>query len=303
MGYGRYSADTYDSISSSYHGKSAGAIFSNPHISPDMDPKGIIMRESRDQDENTPSLAVIIALDVTGSMGYIPESLVKGCMKNLIPTIMKHGVENPQVLFAGIGDLLFDSAPLQVGQFESTAELMDKWLTSLYLEGGGGGNHQESYPLAHLVGGYHTSIDCFEKRNQKGILITIGDEAPGQDIPASFLKNYLGYKQGFDISAADVLARAQSLYHVYHLHIQEGSYRNDATVIGSWKKLLGENLALVEDHTKISEIIATITAIHNGHDLKEVTKNFDKDTAKVVEKALVHVNTSLIGKIKGILHI
>ena len=32
-----------------------------------------------------------------------------------------------------------DAAPLQVGQFESTAELMDQWLTWTYLEGRGGG--------------------------------------------------------------------------------------------------------------------------------------------------------------------
>ena len=49
-------------------------------------------------------------------------------------------VPDPQILFVAVGDATSDRAPLQVGQFESTAELMDQWLTWSFLEGGGGGS-------------------------------------------------------------------------------------------------------------------------------------------------------------------
>ena len=39
--------------------------------------------------------------------------------------------------------MLYEVITLQVGQFESTAELMDQWLTWTYLEGGGGGGRRE----------------------------------------------------------------------------------------------------------------------------------------------------------------
>lgn len=57
-------------------------------------------------------------------------------------------VADPQVMFMAVGDATSDRAALQVGQFESTAELMDQWLTWCFLEGGGGGTGHESYELA-----------------------------------------------------------------------------------------------------------------------------------------------------------
>ena len=56
-----------------------------------------------------------------------------------------------------------DSAPLQVGQFESSDELLDKWLTNIYFEAGGGGNGGESYALAWYFAALKTATDSMEK--------------------------------------------------------------------------------------------------------------------------------------------
>jgi hypothetical protein len=163
-------------------------VFEERSLNNAMDPHDVAVRESRDSDEHPNSLAIIIALDVTGSMGSIPHHLVKEGLPSIMEGIIQAGIPDPQVLFLGIGDTNFDSAPLQVGQFESSDELLDKWLTSVYLEGGGGGNVGESYHLAWYFAAKHTSIDCFEKRKQKGLLFTIGDEPVLDNLPKAQLQ-------------------------------------------------------------------------------------------------------------------
>ncbi len=85
------------------------------------------------------------------NMGMVPESIVKKTLPDLMGSLLEAGIADPQVLFLGLGDFVYDQAPLQVGQFESSAQLLDRWLTKVYLEGGGGGNNWESYNLAYLV--------------------------------------------------------------------------------------------------------------------------------------------------------
>ena len=138
MGGGSWSDDAYKHIASSYAGKSTAKVFTSTSINVDMSPMGVTFRESRDSDEHPETVAIKIGLDETGSMGKIPEIIARQKMAALMPTVIKHGVPHPQVLFEGIGDHISDAAPLQVGQFESETTLLDKWLTGMYLEGNGG---------------------------------------------------------------------------------------------------------------------------------------------------------------------
>ena len=74
------------------------------------------------------------------------------------------------VLFGAIGDAnphYGEVSPIQIGQFEGEAHLMDKWLTAIHLEGAGGPYGQESYEYAFYAAARHTSCDCFEKRGKK----------------------------------------------------------------------------------------------------------------------------------------
>ena len=139
MGGSSWSSDAYKNLSNSYATKSKSAIFTSTKLTSTMSPHGIKFRESRDSDAHPKSLAINLYLDVTGSMGDIPNFLIKEKLGTLMETLIKHGIEHPQVLFGGIGDQYSDQAPLQVGQFESGTEELNKWLTELYLEGNGGG--------------------------------------------------------------------------------------------------------------------------------------------------------------------
>ncbi len=292
MGYTSWSNDAYSKLKNSRTGKSVNDIFVNNskgEISDRMSPFGIKFRESRDSEAHPESLSIGVFLDVTGSMGRIPEILVREKLGSLMNTLIAHGVEHPQILFGAIGDHISDRYPLQVGQFESGTDELDKWLTEIYIEGGGGGQSMESYTLAWLFASRHTSIDCFEKRKQKGFLFTIGDEAAWDSLQADRLKNLMGYAQTDTVSDRELLEEAQRSYHVFHIHINEASYKDSPVVLGYWRSILGERLIILEDYNAIAETIATTVAVIHGVDLKQVLNSFDDKTAKTVGDALVQI--------------
>lgn len=288
MGYGSWSNDAYEHLSRSYVDKSADDIFKDKE-DVEMSAIDINVRESRDSDEHPNSLAIMVFLDETGSMGIIPEIIVKEKLGALMSTLIDNGIEHPQILFSGIGDHISDRSPIQVGQFESETDKLDKWLTSLYLEGGGGGQNRESYLLAWLIAGRHTSIDCFEKRGEKGFLFTIGDEKSWDSVDSAHLKKLLGYSQADDVTDTQLLEEAQRLYNVYHIHVNETGYRNDSDVLGYWKKMLGERLIILEDYNAICETIATAVAVQHGVDMKTIVSKFDSKTASTVANALAMI--------------
>jgi hypothetical protein len=294
MGFSTWSDDAATHISRSYASKSVDDIFKTKTIASDMDPKNLTVRESRDSDAHPNSIAVMVFLDETGSMGDIPEAIARGKLGALMNTIIDNGIPDPQILFAAIGDHISDYYPLQVGQFESGTEELNKWLTSMNLEGRGGGQDMESYLLAWLVAGRHTSIDCFEKRNTKGFLFTIGDERSWDCVDAGSLKKLLGYAQCEDVTDVQLLEEAQRLYNVYHIHINETGYRDDPTVLGYWKKMLGERLIVLDDYNAVCETIATLIAVQHGVDMKTVTSKFSAAIAGAVTTALVAVSTGTI---------
>lgn len=292
MGYTSWSSDAYSHLKTSYSGKSADQIFSSG-MNPTMDPKGLVFRESRDSDAHPNSIAIAVFLDVTGSMGQIPEMLIRHKLGSLMDTLLAHGVEDPQVMFSAIGDHHTDRAPLQIGQFESGTDELNECLSKVYIEGGGGGQNMESYLLAWLVAGRHTSIDCFEKRGNKGFLFTIGDEKSWDSVAAPRLKELMGYAQTDPITDAQVLAQAQRMYHVFHIHINETGYKDNPDVIGYWKKLLGERALILDQHMAVAELIASTVAVINGANLDKVAAEFDDATAKSVKNALMLVNTDV----------
>ncbi|MCI5164740.1 MAG: hypothetical protein D3903_01305 [Candidatus Electrothrix sp. GM3_4] len=174
--------------------------------------------------------------------------------------VIQSGIKDPQLMFLALGDHEYDRSPLQVGQFESSDDLMDKWLTNVYLEGGGGGNTGESYLLAWYFAAFHTSIDCFEKRKKKGFLFTIGDEPTLPGISENDLETIMGEGQYASYHATTLLDKARERYHVYHLHIKQTYVGSMQETVDDWKQLLGDHLIVLEDHKEVSTVIPKIIA-------------------------------------------
>ena len=178
MGYGNYSQSAHQALAAGRSNLSRDEVFQQRGCHALMNPLQLTVRESRDSAEHPASLGIVFALDVTGSMGTIPEALARQELPTFMKLLGDFQVPDPQVMFMALGDANSDDAPLQVGQFETTAELMDQWLTWSYLEGHGGGNGMESYDLAFYVLAQHTDLDCWVKRKKKGYLFMTGDELP-----------------------------------------------------------------------------------------------------------------------------
>lgn len=258
MGGPRYSyaSRSVRATTEGYDTKPAHEIFKSRNMNLEMSPHGVNLRESRDADDERKAVPIVLAVDVTGSMGSIPHFLVKQGLPDMMDKIIKNGIPDPQVLFVGIGDHECDRAPLQIGQFESSDELLDHWLTKLWLEGGGGGNTGESYMLAWFFAGRYTSTDHFEKRGKKGILFTIGDEPVLKHLPARDQKAIMGDGQYSDMTSAALLEKVKEKYEVFHLHMLQGCNGNDQRVKDGWKQLLGDNCIFVQRKEDVEQIIA-----------------------------------------------
>lgn len=262
MGGGTYSSVSrmHSIRAAMYATSSPTTIFMERSINNAMNPCGVQIRESRDSSEHPESLAIIIALDVTGSMGSVPHYLVKEGLPAIMDAIINSGIKDPQVLFLGIGDHECDHAPLQVGQFESSDELLDKWLTTIFLEGGGGSNYGESYMLAWYFAAYHTDIDCLNKRGQKGFLFTIGDEPVLKSIPKVVIKSIMGDGQYEDFDSSKLLEKAMEKYNCFHIHIRETGSGSRQSVIDHWKQIIQDNLIIANRRQDVASIISEVVS-------------------------------------------
>lgn len=287
MGASRWDADTWATYSTTTAAKPASRIFTSKAIHEDLDPLNCIVRESRDSDANPNSNAIIVGVDVTGSMGVIAEYFVKTGLGVLFNEILdRKPIPDPHLMVMAIGDAYFDDAPLQVSQFEADIKIAD-WLEKIYVEGGGGGNNSESYHLPLYAAAYATSIDCFEKRGKKGYLFTIGDEFTPPALTREQIKNVIGDTTQTSLTYEQLLDAASRMYNVYHIIIAEGNcakYQLTA-VEDSWKKVLGQHAITLTDYKKLSEVIVSIIAINEGENPTTVAASWSGDTSLVVQKA------------------
>lgn len=180
-----------------------------------MNPRGVIVRESRDSEAHPESHAVAVLFDVTGSMQSVPRVLQANLPRLMNLLIRKGYLEHPQIMVGAIGDATCDQAPLQIGQFESGIEIEED-LAKLYLEGGGGGHITESYELAMYFMAWHTALDCFEKRGKKGYLFVIGDEAPYPSVKRGEIQEVIGDGIQADIPFPEVIAKLRQRYEIYY---------------------------------------------------------------------------------------
>lgn len=287
MGSGRFDDDVWASHATTTATKTADKIFARS-MKAEMDPSKITVRESCDSVDNPNSNAIIVALDVTGSMGSIPEYMVKEGLGVLFKEIFaRKPVSNPHIMFMGIGDAHCDRAPLQVSQFEADNRITDQ-LADLWLEGNGGGNNSESYHLPWYFAAYKTVIDCFVKRSKKGFLFTVGDEFTPPALTEDQIKRVFGDTQARSMTTKELFDAASRAYHVFHVVVLEGScarsHRDE--VLKSWRDLMGQNVIPLEDYTKLSEVIVSAIQVVEGEDKTKVASSWSGSTAVTVASAI-----------------
>lgn len=288
MGSGRWSADDWATYSRSTVDKSTSEIYKSSSLNNELNPKDILVRESRDSVDNPNSTAIIVGLDVTGSMGMIADSIARDGLGTLFEEILnRKPVSDPHLMFMALGDAAYDRHPLQVSQFEADARIIEQ-LTNIYLERGGGWNSTESYDLPWYFAATHTAIDCLEKRNKKGYLFTFGDEEAPLGLTTAQIKNIIGDDLQDNLNSKDILEMAQRMYHVFHIVIEEGSHARTRldSVLNSWNNLIGQNVIRLSDYTKLSEVIVSTIQVIEGLNKEEVVNSWSGSTAVVVRKAI-----------------
>jgi hypothetical protein len=290
MGSGRFNPKDWEAYATtnSYETKTTDEIFTSRRIDAALDVKGVRVRESRDSSDNPQSTAIIIAQDVTGSMGMISDHMARKGVPTLVSEIyQRRPVTDPHIMCMAIGDMECDRAPVQATQFEADLRIAQQ-LEKFYLEGGGGGNPYESYIAAWYMGARHTSTDCVEKRGKKGYLFTIGDELPTPMLRARDLNNFFGDNAHTDISARELLTEVSRVYEVFHIIVEEGSYARGRTdqVFQDWNRILPQRAIRLADHTKLAEVIVSAIQVNEGHDHDDVASSWEGNTAVVVRNAV-----------------
>jgi len=231
--YSTYGASSLDDLSR----LSVKQVYDSWHMDSSLDPKGVV-RECRDSKEHPETFPIILALDVTGSMGLAAKacaSKLNDIMENLYGK-----VKDVEFLMMGIGDLNYDEAPVQATQFESDVRILDQ-ATKIYFEGGGGANNYESYTAAWYFGLYNTDLDCW-KRGRKAIIITLGDEPLNPYLPGKALGKVLG-KPVQDVDTEELYREVCKKFDVYHIVITDFeacANRYMQSIRESWGKLLGQ---------------------------------------------------------------
>ena len=233
---------------------SAQDMFKSRRISNILNPKNVV-RECCDTDEHPNTIPVILALDVTGSMGNAAMEVAKKL--NIVMTNLYNKVRDVEFLIMGIGDLAYDSAPIQASQFESDIRIAEQ-LDKIYFEGGGGGNGYESYTAAWYFGVNHTKLDCW-KRNKKGIIITMGDEPLNPYLPYMPLHTVTDDSLQADINTKDLYEQVIQKYDVYHLMVndRQTSFRlyKDRIYTSFGKYLDGQHLIEVTLDSLVNTIV------------------------------------------------
>lgn len=267
MGGGSYDRSAHEALTAARVDKPVEHVFTQTKLHPALNPLGVKVRESRDTD-GRPSRAIILVIDETGSMQDIPEILVKETLPTLPSTLLEEGtLANPQVMIMAVGDADYpgrrEESPLQVAQFETEGELMDRDLTRIHMEDGGGGNQTESYDLAIYFAARHTSLDCHELRGEKGYLFITGDERSTSVVNARTVKRIIGDDLERDIPIEQIIAEASKKYHVFFL-IPDQARRRYVGCEAHWRKLLGAKTIGMESPRDTSLVAATLIGLTEG---------------------------------------
>lgn len=263
MGGGSWTSSAYDSRLKSRGITDVDSIMSmdttqyyeSRSLAPILNPKNVT-RECCDSDEHPNTIPVILALDVTGSMG----AAAKACAAKLneIMTSLYEKVNDIQFMTMAIGDFSYDRAPLQVSQYESDIRILEQ-MDQIYFEGGGGGNSFESYTAAWYFALRHTKLDC-HNRGKKGIIITLGDEPLNPYLPRGAVENVIGDKLQGDVDTKNLYREVTEKFDVYHISVDDSdsSYRyHQIDADATWKRVISENYKV----STLQNLAKTITNI------------------------------------------
>lgn len=201
------------------------------------------------------------AFDDTGSMKNLPKIIWDKWPMMAGQIVMQKYLKDPSVSLAAIGDVTCDKAPLQICDFASIRDL-DGWLEKLWLEGGGGGQHFESY---EFVAYYYARL--YEMQNaETPILIFTGDEAFRDRMSADELRKHFG-GQHQDVDAKTIFAELKEKFqgNVFLIHRFYDGFGLDPEIVSMWEDVLGKECVIrLKSDLAIADVTLGVIAIASG---------------------------------------
>ncbi len=272
MGYGGYDHSAHQQITRRQADLPREQLFTETRVRTDMCVRNMKPRESRDSADHPESLAIAFLLDGTGSMDRIPEQMARDTLPQFMATVLGLGVRDPQILFGMVGDTFTDLTPgrepIQIGEFESTAELINTWLRRYARDAfHGGGNGGESYHLGFTFLAKRTVIDCLEKRGKRGYAIFTGDDHAFPSSGHTEIGDVFGDIHEGARPVRELLAEAQEKYHVFFIipdpqrALSRGSR---GTVEETWRTLLGDRVVVSPRPEDVCAISGALIALTEG---------------------------------------
>ena len=273
--YSRSMGKTYNSTTNRVEGQ----VYRSRMLNEQLNPKNVI-RECCNSDEHPNTIPVILALDVTGSMGGACQETAEAL--GVIMEQLYKKFKDIEIMVMGIGDLAYDKAPIQISQFESDVRIAE-WLDKIYMEHGGGGNSYESYTAAWYMGLRHTKLDAYDKQGRKGIIITMGDEPLNPYLPKSELSNVTGDSLQGDIETKDLFKDASEKFDIYHIAVdspQDSYSYYEKRIKESFGNLLGQRF-MISTIGKLGDTICDCIAnsVEDGNPSSFVLNEDNKDTS------------------------
>lgn len=302
MGRGSYTAADWANLRSSkqlHSQQTVASIFPKQQAHTGYLSSKVHCRYSCDPDAFQNATPVIIGFDTTASMGYLAKELATNSIHNVVTALLSgQQISSPQVLCAAIGDCKSDLYPLQVTQFEADIRIVQQ-LLDLHLEGGGGGNNGESYNLLWYFAAYHTQHDHWKKREQKGYLFTIGDDRCHSGLSVAEINKNFYTPAVYAVSNEELIEAAREKYHIFHIHIEQGSPLDD-DIFHQWCQLLPGCSASIhkKDIACLSDLITAIIGISSGLSHNEALRQLDPKKAERIARSVVTIhppkNTNII---------
>jgi hypothetical protein len=236
---------------------------------------------------------IVVAIDVTGSMGDWSK-IIWDKMPMFYGQLLIQGyLKDPSLSFAAIGDAMCDKAPLQVCDFAQGNEL-DEWLSKIWLEGGGGGQHFESYELAAYFYARHTTL---QKPTLPFFFFT-GDEGFYPAIKAPTIQNHFGDASSETMLAKTAFAELKEKFNVFLLHKDYGV--RDKVIVDQWSEVLGKEriLVLPEPKAVVDVMLGAIALMSETRDLETYAadlKNREQTNERIelVQKSLAPLSQQI----------
>ena len=262
MGSGTWTTAAYSAYNTStgklydaFTNRVVNQTFRQRMLDPELDPRMFSIRECVNTDEHPDTVPVILALDVTGSMGNSCKETAEALGVIMTSLYEKH--KDIEFCVMGIGDLAYDSAPIQMSQFESDVRIAEA-LDKIFMEHGGGGNAYESYTAAWWMALNRTSLDRITKQGKKGIIITMGDEPLNPYLPKDRLNAAVNGNAQDDINTEDLYEKVTEKFDVFHIAVDDdGNCYHDYKdrIRDTFGKILGQRFVV----STINNLAATIT--------------------------------------------